>query len=424
PDVRRQGAHEAHARVHELVSLSVERWTGEDRELMVDFRASTDQISQAIDRDIVAVERSVSQIPAEETLVMVEMPTPRMSSIFVRGDYKSPGESVQPGTPEVLHPFASDAEAGRIANRLSLARWLVAPANPLTARVTVNRWWAELFGAGIVETVEDFGIKGEPPSHPELLDFLAVEFQRHRSMKRVIRQIVMSATYRQSSIASEEQLARDDRNRLLSRGPRFRMDAEMIRDNALAIAGLLNLRQSGPPIRPFQPEGIWTKVGGVAYDYEPSPGGEQHRRGIYVVIKRGAPYPSFINFDSSNRLTCSVKRSRTNTPLQALTLLNDPVYVTAAKALAAQAADDRRPVSQVIGDLFRRCVARPPSDIELGSLVKLFETQRIAARTQRAQATKLLQESDVHDAVSPEDFSAWYSLASVLLNLHETITKP
>ncbi len=206
----------------------------------------------------------------------------------------------------------------------------------------MNRWWAELFGQGLVTTAEDFGVKGERPSHPELLDWLAVEFMDQAwSTKSLFKTIVMSATYQQKSAATAELIERDADNRLLARGPRFRLDAEIIRDNALAISGLLNLKQFGPPIRPFQPAGIWSKVGGTAYQYEVSPGSEQHRRGIYVVLKRGSPYPSFINFDATARLTCVVKRSRTNTPLQALTLLNDPVYVEAARALAVRIEADR-----------------------------------------------------------------------------------
>ena len=423
------------ARVHELARVPMEQWTKKDHELMIDFRSVTDKPIVAIEREITATERAIKQMPAKETLVMIELPKPRTSNVFTRGDYKSPGEVVRPGTPAILHSLSMDDEKVATPNRLTLARWLVAPANPLVARVTVNRFWAELFGTGIVETVEDFGIKGESPSHPELLDYLAFTFQNDGwSLKQIVRQIVMSATYRQSSMTNEERLERDDHNRLLARGPRFRMDAEMIRDNALAISGLLELRQSGPPIRPFQPPGIWTKVGGVAYDYEVSPGGDQFRRGIYVVLKRGAPYPSFLNFDSSNRLTCSVKRSRTNTPLQALTLLNDPVYVTATKAFAMKAAlDYESTTAEIITDLFRRCIAREPLDAELESLRTLFESQRLAAVNQQAETCKLFEGFEAfegfeghepHKRIAPEDFSAWYSVASVLLNLHETITKP
>ncbi len=298
---------------------------------------------------------------------------------------------------------------------MALARWLVSPDNPLVARVTVNRWWAELFGQGIVATVEDFGLKGDSPTHPELLDWLAVEFMENGwSMKKLLKTIVLSATYQQSSRVTAELLEKDDQNRLLARGPRFRMDAEMIRDNALAISGLLNLKQFGPPIHPYQPEGIWKKVGGTAYSYDVSPGAEQYRRGVYVVLKRGSPYPSFVNFDASARLACTVKRSRTNTPLQALTLLNDPVYVEAASALSKRVLDHMKdkPLDARLAYAFRLCTARRPTESELDTLQKLYQRQ-LEATAGRAGGSKR----------SAAEADAWNSVATVLLNMHETITK-
>ncbi len=239
--------------------------------------------------------------------------------------------------------------AGRAARRcprdrrtaLALARWLVDRDNPLVARVTVNRWWAELFGHGLVSTVEDFGIKGEPPTHPELLDWLAVEFMESGwSMKHVLRTIVLSATYRQSSRVTPELLARDDQNLLYARGPRFRLDAEMIRDNALAVAGPAEpeaVRPAGPAVSAGRAVGEGRRRAGRRT--RSAPGEDRYRRGIYVVWKRASPYPSFVNFDATARLACTVKRSRSNTPLQALTLLNDPVYVEAALALARRVLD-------------------------------------------------------------------------------------
>jgi hypothetical protein len=233
---------------------------------------------------------AVNGILRPTTLVMQELVDRRPTKIFIRGDYQQPGESVTGGVPSLLHSLTAEK-----ADRLSLARWLVDRRNPLVARVTVNRWWAEFFGHGIVETVEDFGIKGQPPTHPELLDWLAVEFIAPTdeypgwSMKKILRLIVTSATYRQASKVTPDLLERDDQNLLYARGARVRMDAEMIRDNALAIAGLLSKKQFGPPIRPYQPDGLWVKVGGARVDYEVSTGEDRHRRGIYVVLKRGAP---------------------------------------------------------------------------------------------------------------------------------------
>uniref|UniRef100_UPI0016021AFC PSD1 and planctomycete cytochrome C domain-containing protein n=1 Tax=Stieleria mannarensis TaxID=2755585 RepID=UPI0016021AFC len=373
-----------------------EKWSSKERKSLVDYRIKHDEKYQSLVDKLEQLQRRLDQLAPDTTLVMVELDQPRMSTVFERGDYRSPGEPVRPGTPSVLH-LAPDGPG----NRLTLARWLVSRDNPVVARVTVNRWWAELFGDGIVTTPEDFGIKGEPPSHPQLLDWLAIELMDNGwSMKKLLKSIVMSSTYQQSSNVRHDLRDIDPNNRLLARGPRFRMDAEMIRDNALAISGLLNLRQHGPSIRPYQPEGIWSKVGGEAYDYEVSPGGQQHRRGIYVVVKRGSPYPSFINFDATARLACTVKRSRTNTPLQALTLLNDPVYVEAAKTLAARIANEvgHAPIDEQIAYGFQLCTARKPNASERATLRHLYH-----------------QQSHADDPM--------YGVATVLLNLHETITK-
>jgi len=301
----------------------------------------------------------------------------------------------------VLNPLREEGPR----NRLALARWLVSRDNPLVARVVANRLWTEIFGEGIVSTPEDFGMKGERPSHPELLDWLAVEFmERGWSQKKLLRQIVTSATYRQSSRATPEMLERDPHNRLLARGPRFRLSAEAVRDNALAIGGLLNLKQFGPPIRPPQPDGLWTKVGGQQYEYVVSPGEEQYRRGIYVVLKRSAPYPSFVTFDATSRPACRVKRNRSNTPLQALTLLNDPVYVQAAHGFATRIAHEKRTatVDERLNYAFRLALARPPATLEAATLHKLYD-------------------SELASTGKPEE--AWFSIASALLNIDEAITK-
>jgi mono/diheme cytochrome c family protein len=362
------------------------------------------------------------------TLVMQELAQPRATFLFQRGDYRTPGAKVRPGVPAAL-PGRPDGPLDRRA----LARWLVSRANPLTARVTVNRWWAELFGRGLVGTLEDFGIKGEAPTHPELLDWLAVEFMDNGwSMKRLLRQIVLSATYRQSSSTSARGLqsaelktddlyARDPENRLLARGPRFRMDAEMIRDNALAVSGLLSHKQFGPAMKPYQPEGLWNRIGGVKAAYVTSPGEDRYRRGIYVVWKRSVPYPSFVNFDATARYTCTVKRSRSNTPLQALTLLNDPVYVEAAMALARRAVTESSSadIDERLGHAFRLCLARPPRTAELQVLHQLYEAQRGDAKGARELCTGFTMPPDT----SPEEFAGWYAVATALLNLDETINK-
>jgi hypothetical protein len=243
---------------------------------------------------------------------------------------------VEPGIPEFLAAAHSAAAPRQLCRRVWNSRDGWFPETTLwQPAAAVNRWWAELFGEGLVATPEDFGVKGDPPSHPELLDWLAVELMDNGwSMKHVLRQIVLSHTYRQSSAQTSSGRQVDERNRLVWRGPSFRMDAEMIRDHLLSVSGLLSLKQFGPPIRPPQPEGLWAKVGGTQYEYRPSEGEDLWRRGIYVVLKRSAMHPSLMTFDGPSRLSCTVRRSRTNTPQQALALLNDPVSVSAARALA------------------------------------------------------------------------------------------
>lgn len=353
---------------------------------------SSDPVIAKLQSERNALQKELDATKPASTEVMKELSEPRMSTIFKRGVFTDPGDPVKPGTPAIIEAQGSGS------NRLALAKWLVSKDNPLTARVIVNRWWMEIFGQGIVTTIEDFGIKGEPPTHPELLDWLAVEFmERGWSMKQLLKQIVMSATYRQAVDATKPV-------QLYASGPRFRMDAEMIRDNALAIAGLLNLKQGGEPIRPPQPEGLWAKVGGQQYKYEVSPGDEQYRRGVYVVLKRSAPYPSFVNFDACARMATVLKRSRSNTPLQALTLLNDPVYVEATKAFANRIVKESpsHDLDARITFAFRLAMARKPSTQEATVLKKLWEAQFESAKSEPA---------------------AWYAVASALLNLDECITK-
>lgn len=404
-----------------IMKKSPTKWSAEERKKLLAFRISQDSESNDVTAELDDLKQQLNTLEPDTTLVMIELAKPRMSYVYDRGDYRKQGDKVKPGTPETLHPMPDGP-----ANRITLARWLTDPSNPLVARVTVNRWWAEIFGTGIVSTVEDFGIKGEAPSHQELLDWLAVEFMENGwSMKKLLRTIVLSSTYRQSSAISEQLRQQDDKNRLLARGPRFRMDAEMIRDNILAASGLLSLKQFGPSIRPYQPDGIWSKVGGNSYKYEVSPGSEQYRRGIYVVLKRGAPYPSFINFDASARLSCTVQRSRTNTPLQALTLLNDPVYVDAAKALARRVLTEKKTATakEQLSFAFQLCTARKPGPEESGVLLDLLETQKSVNLARPQQARSYAKGTKLPPDVDEATFAAWCSVASTLINLHETITK-
>ena len=375
------------------------------------------------------LQSKLASIPQATTLIMKEKATSRETFIFNRGDFTDPSKQVEAGTPTVLGGTVLGGRSENSANRLMLARWLVSQDNPLTARVFVNRVWFEIFGQGIVSTLEDFGIKGERPTHPELLDSLAVEFMEDGwSLKNLVQRIVSSRMYRQSSTVTSEKRLQDVQNKWLARGPRFRLDAEGIRDNALAIAGLLSTAKGGPSIHPPQPDGLWAKVGGQKYNYEVSPGEQQYRRGIYVVLKRGSPYPSFVTFDATERMTCVTRRSRSNTPLQSLVLLNDPVYTEAAFVFA------RRILSESPGDTdtsrlgygFRIAVSRQPTASEMNLLQKLLNTERqkLVANPQKIEAImKDHSGIDIPESMDSNELVAWYAIATTILNLDETITK-
>jgi len=307
-----------------------------------------------------------------------------------------------------------------------LARWLVDPANPLVGRVTVNRWWMEFFGRGIVNTPEDFGTQGDRPTHPQLLDWLAVEFVRRSwSMKQMHRLIVTSATYQQSSRITPQLLARDPYNSLYARGPRVRLSAEAIRDNALAISGLLSPKMHGPPVYPPQPPGIWRHIGRNEPKYITSRGLDRYRRGLYVVWRRSAPYPSFVNFDAPDRASCVVRRSRTNTPLQALTLMNDPVYVELARAFAKRLLTDHPEMSldRRIDYAFRLCLSRSPKPSEARFLTDVYRKQFVRYRAHPQAARKLTATKKHAAAEDVEQWAAWIYVSNILLNLDETITK-
>ncbi|MCH2399395.1 MAG: DUF1553 domain-containing protein, partial [Pirellulales bacterium] len=327
------------------------------------------------------------------TMVMQDAKEPPATHVMIRGDYATPGDPVETGVLSALHPL--DPSLPR--NRLGLARWLTDPDNPLTARVAVNRIWAEIFGRGTVATPEDFGMRGAAPSHPRLLDWLALRFvEQGWSVKNLIKTIVMSSTYQQTSIASNTLLAKDPVNALYARGPRVRLSAELVRDNLLAVSGLLSGRIGGSVVYPVQPNGLWMEILGVmdVKKYPTSAGIDRHRRGIYTVWRRGNPYPSMINFDAPERSVCTTRRDRSNTPLQALTLLNDPAYVEMATNFAgiiwAWEGSDREKIVRA----FRTAVSRRPTDDEVMILLQL--------RRKRG---------------------SWFAVAQALLNLDETITK-
>jgi hypothetical protein len=356
------------------------------------------------------------------TPIMTEMAERRVTSILDRGDFLSPTEKIEPGTPEALPPLESKASP----TRLSLARWLVDSTNPLTARVQVNRAWSQFFGRGIVASEEDFGAQAEPATHPELLDWLANELMTSDwSLKSIHRRIAESATYCQSSKHRTDLAVRDPNNLLLGRGPRLRLSAELIRDNALAVSGQLGSKLYGPPVYPPQPEGVWRVTGLVDNNYRTSPGEDGHRRGVYTVWRRSAPYPSFVNFDAPDRAACTVKRPQTSTPLQALTLQNDPVYVELAQALADRVVleatnaslDDRLIYA------FRAVLIRRPAADELMTLRSAYQAALDRYRDDSKTARVLTKKRQLPSGVSPAEWAAWFNIAHILLNLDETITK-
>jgi hypothetical protein len=346
-----------------------------------------------------------------------------------RGQYDRPGETVIPGVPVSLPPLPPDAPA----NRLGLARWLVDRANPLTARVIVNRMWQAYFGTGIVRTADDFGTQGEPPSDPELLDWLAVEFMESGwDVKRIQRLIVTSATYRQSSTVTPASQERDPDNRLLARGPRFRLPAETIRDQALAAAGLLDRRIGGASVFPYQPPGLWEELCSrldsasmSAQSYAPSHGADLYRRTMYTFWKRTSPPPGLAAFDAPDREVCTVRRARTNTPLQAMVVMNDPTYLEAARKLAEQVLLVDGTVEERIVAAFRRVLARQPRVQELQALRHLFEAEHAVYRRDLPAALALLRngESPRDDRLDTAELAAWTVVASAILNVDEALTK-
>ena len=389
-----------------------------------DQQDAADVRLKTMEKKVKQLQNKLASIPEAKTLVMQERAKPRETFVFNRGDFTDPSKQVEPGTPIVL-----GGKNDGPANRLMLAQWLVSQDNPLTARVFVNRVWFEIFGQGIVTTLEDFGVKGERPTHPELLDSLAVEFMEDGwSLKKLVRRIVTSRTYRQSSTVTPEKRLQDMQNKWLARGPRFRLDAEGIRDNALTIAGLLSTAKGGPSIRPPQPNGLWTKVGGQKYTYEVSPGEQQYRRGIYVVLKRGSPYPSFTTFDATERMTCMTSRSRSNTPLQALVLLNDPVYTDAAFAFGRRMLSESPEDTDTsrIGYGFRVAVSRQPTAREVNLLQKLLNSERKALVANPKKVEAIMKDHpaiDIPESMNANELAAWYVIATTILNLDETITK-
>jgi hypothetical protein len=358
--------------------------------------------------------------------IMRELPPGKRRTTFIqyRGNFLDRGPQVNEGVPRAFPPLPKDLPP----NRLSLAKWLVDENNPLTARVLANRLWEKTFGTGLVATCEDFGTQGDLPSHPELLDYLATELvASHWDLKHMIRLMVTSAAYRQSSRVTAELLERDPDNRLLARGPRFRLDAEAVRDQCLAASGLLSAKMYGPAVRPLQPSFGLSAAFGGGMDWQTSAGEDRFRRAIYTSWRRTNPYPSMVTFDAASREVCVLRRSRTNTPLQALVTLNDPVYVEAAQGLARRIAREGGPSpADKVRYGFRLCLARPPSDAETARLVQLFEKSRQRFTKQPEAARKLATEpiGPLPAGGDAVQLAAWTAVGNVLLNLDELLMRP
>jgi hypothetical protein len=399
---------------------AAERSEQQRKDLAAAYRAIATSLKPTRDR-LAQLDKDLKALGIPTALVMRERAGYDRPSAFIRrrGNFMDKGEQVYAGVPATLHPLRDD----QMPNRLGLARWLVDEENPLTARVEVNRAWEQFFGRGIVETSEDFGTQGAAPSHPDLLDWLATEFMHQGwSQKAIHRIIVSSATYRQSSDATAALIERDPYNRLLARGPRFRMEAEMVRDSVLAASGLLSRKIGGPSVFPPQPDGIWD----IPYSSEKwttSDGDDRYRRGLYVFIRRSATYPSFMTFDATSREHTTVRRVRTNTPLQALTTLNDEAYFEAARALAARVlkeatgGDSARAIYA-----FRLVATRAPKAVEVERILASYQRQLERFKHDRADAVKTIKGYEVTDIDAAEQ-AAWTLVANALLNIDEALTK-
>ena len=366
-------------------------------------------------------DRFFESIPT--VMVMKESEKPRDAFVLRRGAYNAPGEKVNPGVPAVLPPLREAWEK----NRLGLARWLVDPANPLTARVTVNRFWQMLFGVGLVKTVEDFGTQGERPVHPELLDWLAVEFvDSGWDVKGLLKTVLMSATYRQASRLTPELIEKDPENRLLARGPRYRLPAETIRDQALAVSGLLVDKIGGPSVKPYQPPGLWVELTSAEAEYQHDKGDKLYRRSLYTYWKRTIAPPAMMTFDATDRETCTVRETRTNTPLQALNLMNDVTYVEAARKLAERMMKEGGTTPyQRISHGFRLVAAREPKPGEDRVLHDVYDRFLAKYTGDSDAATEFLAEgeSEYDQSLDPTVLASYAGIASLILNLDEVITK-
>jgi hypothetical protein len=357
----------------------------------------------------------------EKTPISQENPTDfrRKSQMFIRGNWLTKGKEVQPATPKALPDFKKYAQ-----DRLGLAEWLVNKENPLTARVTVNRFWEQLFGYGIVESLEDFGSQGAKPSHPELLDWLAIQFRDKQKwqVKQLLKLMVMSNTYRQTSKISPELYQKDPYNKWLARGPRVRLSAEQIRDQALAVGGLLSLKMYGKSVMPPQPDGVWQVVYS-GMEWKTSEGEDANRRALYTFWRRSSPYPSMITFDAATREICVSRRIRTNTPLQALVTLNDTVYLAAAQGLANKMMQVPGSVGEKLKKGYEAAIFKAPSSQKITILNQLYQQANSYFKNNPVEQSKFLGEKSKAAKGTGTELAALTVVANAIMNLDEFITK-
>lgn len=413
-----------------LLALPADQRTPEQVELLRQHYLQTiDQTYPALlaEREQTAQQQQTIQKLLPVTLVYRETKEPRQAYVLHRGEYDQKRDEVARGVPGFL-PALPD---GAPRNRLGFAQWLVQPDHPLTARVTINRYWQQLFGTGLVKTSEDFGVQGEQPSHPQLLDWLAVQFiEDGWDVKKTMKRLVMSATYRQSAKVSRDLYKQDPENRLLARGPRLRLDAEVLRDQALAISGLLNNQIGGPSVKPPQPGGIWKAVGyesSNTANFRADTGDKVYRRSMYIFWKRTAPPPQMVGLDAPNRESCVVRRERTNTPMQALILLNEPQYVESARRVGERVMlESKGDTKQRIDWLFKQTLMRSPTDTERAILLAGYNEQLAYYRADPKAAKALIATgtSKANDTLDAVELAAWTMTANTVINLDEFINKP
>jgi hypothetical protein len=403
----------------------------------------TDKHEQALEAhfrkvapELAAARDEIARLEAEKTKLVDSFPTtlvsmavePRTMRVLPRGNWlDDSGEPQQPAIPSFLRGQLASGQPSQRATRLDLARWMTSADNPLTARVFVNRLWKLTFGRGIVRTLDDFGSQGQVPTHPELLDWLAVEFQESGwNVKHVLKLMLMSQAYRQSSVPSQDALAKDPNNDLFSRQSRYRIEAEFVRDNALAVSGLLVKKIGGPSVKPYQPAGYWQYLNFPKREWENDKGDKQYRRGLYTFWQRTFLHPSLAALDAPSREECTVERARSNTPQQALVLLNDPTYVEAARGLAGRIlTEGGKTTPERLEFAFRTVLVRSPRAEEAQVLAALVDKHQAEFAADKASAEKLLKVGDLAAPANldPAELAAWTSVSRVLLNLHETITR-